>query len=283
MTDAKTEERMQPMKRRWARLAEAVRFWGAFGLVLGISLAVVASCNPVIMVAPPGTTLSLFANPTFISAHGGVAEVSALLYMQTGVPVHDGTVVQFFTNLGHIEEQGKTNDGVARVKFISDSRSGTAQINAFSGGGSAPSNPTATATAPATATGTATTAPGPSAGGGTATSQITILIGNVTATRIRVDAVPARITTSRSSQIVATALDTSGNPVPDVPIFFSINGNPGNERLDSAAGQPIFTDNNGRATDVLRTIAINDGNSYTVTVKASLPTGQEATTLVTIN
>ena len=95
------------------------------------------TCNQAIMTAPPGSKFapagSLIANPGFIAAHGDVSVISGLILKATGIPVADGTVVQFFTNLGKIDEQGKTNDGVVRVNLVSDSRSGTATVTAFTG------------------------------------------------------------------------------------------------------------------------------------------------------
>ena len=85
-------------------------------------------CHQVILTAPPGSTITLIANPGFISANGGVSVISALVFEPAGTPVPDGTVVQFFTNLGRIDEQGKTNDGVARVNLVADSRSGLLRV-----------------------------------------------------------------------------------------------------------------------------------------------------------
>jgi hypothetical protein len=256
------------MKRIRRTVLDQVRFWAVFGVAVGIGLVVAVSCNPVIMVAPPGSSIVFVgANPTIISAHTGVAEISVLIMEGTGVPVSDGTVVQFFTDLGRIEEQGKTNDGVARVKLVADSRSGVAHIRVFSGGGAAPPAPTSSTASPApTTSGSPTTAP-TSGGGGTNSGNVDVTIGNLNAVRLFLQAVPNRITNSRSSQIIATAVDGAGNPAPNVPIYFNVQGNPGNERMDSG-GNPVFTDNNGRANDVLRTIAINDGNAYQVTVRA---------------
>lgn len=259
------------------RIIEGLKLWGAFGVLTATGLGIAVSCNPVIMVAPPGSTFAYMAgNPTFISAHGGVAEITALLVESTGVPVADGTVVQFFTDLGRIEEQGRTNDGVVRVKLVADSRSGVAHVRAFSGGGSAPSG---TSTATPTGTGTATATPTSGGGGGTTNGQTDITIGNLNGTQVLITADPARITNSRSTLITATVLDAAGNPVPQAPVFFSIVGTPGNERLDSA-GQPVFTDNNGQARDYLRTVAINDGNSYPVTVRARTANGTVSPDLV---
>jgi hypothetical protein len=268
------------------RKSHIVKFGALYAVVLGIALVTAMSCNPVIMVAPPGSTLQLVANPRFISAHGGVSEIAAIVMKSTGVPVADGTVVQFFTTLGRIEEQGKTNDGVARVKLVSDSRSGTANVSAFSGGGSI-TQPTATATGTATSTpiGTATaTVPPPSGGGGggVTSNNIEVVIGNTNVSRVLVNAVPSRITTGlRRVSIVATAFDSAGNPIAQVPIFFRVESNRNTEFMDSS-GNPVFTDNNGRAEDFLQTRADPALGTFNVTVHADPPVGQGGTVVVPI-
>ena len=119
-------------------------------------LLVVASqltCHQVIFHAPPGTVMTCFANPEDIPAVNGVSVISCLLVEDVGTPVADGTVVQFFTTLGRIPEQGKTNDGVVRVNFQSDGRSGTASITGVSGGDAAPPSSTSpTSSTPSTTT-----------------------------------------------------------------------------------------------------------------------------------
>ena len=60
------------------------------------------TCHQVILTAPPGSSVSLFANPPFIEANGGVSVISALVIEPTGTPVADGTVIQFFTTLGRM-------------------------------------------------------------------------------------------------------------------------------------------------------------------------------------
>jgi hypothetical protein len=74
----------------------------------------------------------------------GISVVSAILVEPAGTFVPDGTEVFFFTDLGRVDEVGKTRNGVARVNFVSDARSGTATVTAISGG-PAPA-PTATPT-----------------------------------------------------------------------------------------------------------------------------------------
>jgi hypothetical protein len=177
------------------------------------------SCQA-ILTAPAGSTLALFVNPPFVESHGGVSVVTAVVTESIGTPVADGTVVQFFTTLGRIEEQGRTNDGVARVNFVSDSRSGIASITAMSGAA-------------------------------TLEEAVEIEVGGVRPVRVQVTAEPRRMTDSRSSQITAIVIDRNGNPVPNIGVFFSVEGE-ATEFMESG-GQMVFTDNDGRARDVLRT------------------------------
>jgi hypothetical protein len=179
------------------------------------------TCHQAILTAPDGSTLTLFANPEFIVSSGGVSVISALVIEPAGTPVADGTVVQFFSTLGQIDEQGKTNDGVARVNLLADSRSGIAKVTAFSGSS------------------TASLDPG-------------VSIGSVLPARIIATADPSRITISRSTHVFANVFDDSGNPVANVPVIFTVLDDPATEFMDSQ-GVPIYTDDNGRAEDVMRT------------------------------
>ena len=82
-----------------------------------------------------------------------------------------------------------------------------------------------------------------------------------------VTANPSRITDSRSTHIIANVFDAAGNPAASVPVFFTVASS--TEYMDSQ-GNPIFTDNNGRAEDVMRTRR-PAGSSGTVDVKAQTP------------
>lgn len=174
-----------------------------------------------ILTAPAGSSLFLVANPPFIAAHGDVSVISAHLLDATGSPVADGTVVQFFTTLGRIEEQGKTNDGVARVNLTSDSRSGPAEVTATSGD---------------------------------VLFTITVDIGAFRPTSVIPTADPPFIpSNSRTTHIFANVLDQFGNPVANVPVVFQvISPTTGTEFMESG-GAPQHTDTNGRAEDILRT------------------------------
>jgi hypothetical protein len=204
------------------------------GAALAAVLVVQASCHQAPMTAPSGSTLALFANPTFIVAHTGVSVISALVTEPAGTLVPDGTVVQFFTSLGQIPEQGKTNDGVVRVNLVADSRSGTATVTAVSGD---------------------------------ALETIDVTIGSALPARVIVTADPSRITESRSTHVFANVFDADGNPVAGVPVIFTIVDDPALEWMDSS-GTPIFTDSSGRAEDVMRTRRETSG---TAVVKATVP------------
>lgn len=201
----------------------------------------------------PGSSVTLFANPEFIVANGGVSIITALLTEPAGTLVPDGTVVFFFTNLGRVDPQGKTRDGVARVNLVADARSGTARVTAFSGGA-----------APAP-TGTAAT------GGG---SSVSVTIGSANPTQLILTANPS-VRAGGSVYITANVFDMNGNPVAHVPVVFSISGGT-QVSLESAGGQR-FTDNNGQAFDTLLTRLTSTG---VVTVTAT--TANNVTGSVTI-
>ena len=213
------------------------------------------TCNQAIMVAPPGSTIdTLIANPEFIAAHGDVSVISGLVMKATGVPVDDGTVVQFFTTLGHIDEQGKTNDGVVRVNLVSDSRSGIAKVTAVSGGGAAPvpspSASTASEGSPVVAFSTGSVTGASDVTAALASASTTVTIGSARPKFMIVSADPPHISTGRSTTILAQVFDDNGNPVANAPVIFTIDScSPvgcSNERLASG-GQAVFTDNDGRA------------------------------------
>jgi Bacterial Ig-like domain (group 1) len=233
------------------------------------------TCHQAILTAPAGSTITVIPNPPFISSNGGISIITAVVIEPAGTPVADGTVVQFFTTLGHIDEQGKTNDGVARVNLVADSRSGTANIIAISGGpATSVPNPSPSPSA------SPSTTPG-GGGGGSGSGTATVTIGNINAALVVVTADPPRLTISRSTHITATVLDGAGNPVAGAPVWFDLPDHPGTEFLDFYG--PVFTNNNGQAETVMRTRRETAGN---VTVRAFAPGASgavvEGTTVVSI-
>jgi hypothetical protein len=231
--------------------------------LLLVALAIMTvTCAGALLTAPPGSTLTLLANPRFVPANGGISVLTAFITEPAGTTVPDGTNVLFFTNLGRVDPpQAKTKNGSAHANFISDSRSGVADITAVSGGAAvgppAPS-PSPNSTSPGNAT------PPITANAATATVQITV--GGAQSLSVIMTADPSRITESRSTHVFATVIDVNGNPVQNIGVIFTVPG--GLEFMDSQ-GNPIFTDTNGRAEDVLRTRRTPPVNtSVTVTATA---------------
>jgi hypothetical protein len=246
------------------------------------------TCNQVILTAPPGSTMTLFANPDFVPANGGTSVVTAVVVEPAGTPVPDGTVVQFFTTLGTIEEQGKTNDGVARVNFVADSRSGTATVSALSGGGTVPvPSPTASPTSlpspvpiGAADARAATAALAVASLANSATVDITV--GSALPTRMDLVAVPRAIRGQEQSRLTANVFDTRGNPVFNVPVIFTVSNNATHETLASR-GRPVFTNQNGQAVDVLTTVYPPASPPRSIEVVATTANGVTATVAVGIN
>ena len=225
-------------------------------------LAAMAACAGVLFTAPPGSSISLIASPPFVASDGGVSVITAILIEPAGTPVANGTVVQFFTDIGIIERQGKTRDGIARVNFTSDSRSGVAHIQAISGG----TAQTISTTTPGSTT-TPTTTPSSTGGSsGTGQASIDVPVGSVRVAKVvglRAD--PPRITTSNSTHVFARVIDANGNGIANVPVFFDIvaTTNPGTEFFDVQG--PVFTNQSGEAENVMRTRRETAG---TATVRA---------------
>jgi hypothetical protein len=209
---------------------------------LALAFISLASCEEAPLTAPNGSEIFLQANPPFVIANGGISVVTAVVTEPAGTLVPDGTEVLFFTTLGRIDPVGKTVRGVARVNFVSDSRSGKATVTAISGQAPGGTNPT-----------------------------VEIAIGSALPFRVQVSADPQLITGSRQSRITATVFDEFGNPVQNVPVSFSLTPDPLlslEERLESG-GALLYTNSNGQVFDVLRTLAPIGLGQKTVTVTAT--------------
>jgi hypothetical protein len=208
--------------------------WMALLILVG-ALAVHPACEVPPLMAP-GSSMTLIANPPFIVANGGVSVITALLVEPAGTLVPDGTVVFFFTNLGRVDPEGQTRDGVARVNLVADARSGTATVTAFSGG----------------------TAPAPTGGGsgGGGSKTVDVVIGSANPARVLVSA-PSSVRAGSSVTIVANVFDSRGNPVANVPVVFAISG--GTQVFLESGGAQRFTDNNGQAFDTLITRSTSVG------------------------
>jgi hypothetical protein len=239
------------------------------GLLL-LCVATQLTCASGLSTAPPGANFTCNANPPFIAAFGDVSVISVLIIEPAGFPVPDGTVAQFFATEGRIDAQAKTKDGIARANFVSDSRSGLAQISVTSG-----------APAAAAATPAPTSAPiGVATGSGTC--LLSVAIGSARPALVKVVPNPPRLAGNRCTTITATVYDANGNPVSNVPIIFSVSSP--TEEFFQSGSIPIFSDTNGQSSDVMCTRRSPDDPQATVTVTATPPLGTPlGMTTVTIN
>ena len=218
-------------------------------------LAAVGGCAGALFTAPPGSTIALIPNPSFVPANGGVSVITAVVTEPAGTPVSDGTELQCFTDLGSIDRQVKTKTGVARANFVSDSRSGVAHISCQSGG-TAPIIAASPGASPAPVT-------GGTSGTNSGTTQVTV--GNALVKSVLIFAEPSRIVAgSNSTDVIANVVDANGNPVANVGVIFSVVADPATEFFPSPG--PFFTNNNGQAIATLRTRRTTAGNAQ---VKAS--------------
>lgn len=253
--------------------------------MVGLALPVVG-CQDVYLTAPPGATIDLSANPSFVASHGGPAgssELTAFVMEAAGTPVADGTVVFCTTDLGRVDREVRTRNGFARARFESDARSGTANVRCFSGGGAGGSGTTTTTTvSTALPPGAASRAPerlpsGASASGvagglvaaGTAVASlaaapqaeatVSIQVGSIRVRRVHLRANPPRIpVNSNSTHVTAAVFDEFGNPVEGVPVFFEVTT--GSTEFFELTG-PVFTNNNGEAENILRTRRTTPGTA----------------------
>src|SRR5207237_4646261 len=65
-----------------------LRWLGAILLVMALG-----ACAGALFLAPPGSTISLIANPSFVASDGGVSVITAVVIEPAGTPVADGTVI----------------------------------------------------------------------------------------------------------------------------------------------------------------------------------------------
>jgi hypothetical protein len=213
---------------------------------LAVALAV-AGCSKVSPVAPSGTTLTLSANPSFISSGSGTSTITALVRKPNGTPVANGTEVRFTVDLGTIDSLVTTGSGgVATATLRGDGRLGKATVSAFVGGGS-----------------TATT--------------LVVNIGGLppTAKTIILQADPPSVSTSGTTgngiKLLALVRDSSGVPEAGAGVNFS---SPiGTLR---SGGGIVVTNSQGEAIDFLTVTAgelISQTAPFTVTAETPASDG----------
>ena len=150
-----------------------------------------AGCDKVPLLAPTNTTIRLIAGLGVLPLAGST-EVTAIVIEAAGTPVQNGTVVTFTSSLGTVEpREARTSNGQVTVRYIAGSQSGTAKIGAFSGGAKS--------------------------------DNLDILVGAAAAGALALRADPTAFVpvTGGTIDIVATVLDTGGNPLRGAPVRFT--------------------------------------------------------------
>ncbi|MCP4216473.1 MAG: PKD domain-containing protein [bacterium] len=184
-----------------------------------VAIVLLQGCKEAKLVAPDQSLLVVSVNPASIPA-GGSSIVQVLGFKPSGTPLPDGTVIYFSTDLGSIETNAETDNGVARVTFsTTGGQSGIANIQVTSG--------------------TAVMSP----------ESVTITIGAASLSYLDMSAEPSSLPSGGgSSRIVVIARDDNRNPLEDIPVTFSADAG------QFSSGQAtLYTDENGRVEDTLQT------------------------------
>ena len=104
------------------------------GLAACLAATGLVSCDKMPLAAPTDSTITLYASSTTVGLNGAI-DITATVIESGGTPVQNGTVVTFTTTLGSIEPtEARTNNGKAVAKLLAGTKSGTAEVRAFSGG-----------------------------------------------------------------------------------------------------------------------------------------------------
>jgi predicted enzyme related to lactoylglutathione lyase len=188
-----------------------------------MTILMVPACDKMPLVAPTGTTITLYASSLTVGLNGSI-DITANVIESAGTPVQNGTVVYFTTTLGTIEPaEARTNNGTVTVRFVAGTRSGTAEIRAFSGGVS---------------TGDAST-----------TGALKVSVGAAAAAKVDLLANPSALPASGGVvQLTAVVNDSSGNRLSGVPVSFTTDAG-------VLAQTSVTSDGNGEARSSLSTTA----------------------------
>ena len=206
------------MTRRLLRRDLPWRMACGVGLAVGLTILVVPACDKMPLVAPTGTTITLFASSTTLGLNASI-EITANVIESAGTAVQNGTVVSFTTTLGTIEPaEARTNNGKATVLLWAGTRSGTAEVRAFSGGAST-------------------------------AEALKFSVGAAAAAKVDLLANPSALPASGGVvQLIAVVNDSSGNRLAGVPVSFTTDAG-------VLAQTSVISDGNGEARSALTTTA----------------------------
>jgi hypothetical protein len=230
-----------------AQLPKGGRLRAAAALSAVLTLVAGAACDKVPLLAPSGTVITLFPTATSVPLNSSVEIVVTVIENGTtatppatpapgggtgtpttpttpsssssagaGTPVQNGTLVSFTTTMGRVEpSEARTQNGQARVKFISDGQSGTVTITAFSGGASG--------------------------------RLENLRVGSAAAERVLLTASPQTLGPAGGTAVISARVeDASGTGLPGVPVSFTTDNG-------SLSSSTAVTDQSGVATTTLAT------------------------------
>ena len=218
------------------RRLHRILLWAALVLSIGTMVA----CDSASPVAPPGTVLTVSANPTRISSEGQ-SQVRVTAFRPNGTPVNEGTVILLSTTVGTIPGSVATDRGGEAIAVLRGNGDfGTATVTASLGGAESQ----------------------------TVEVQVGIAAGSIT-----LQATPASVAeTGGRVDLIATVRDDQGRALAGTEVNFSTDVG----RLDSAGGL-VTTDAAGAARDILRVVTADidpiQGDTFQVEVEVGTASG----------
>jgi hypothetical protein len=196
--------------RPWRRSA-------ALGLAACLTAAgLIAACDKMPLSAPTESTITLYASSTTVGLNSSV-DITATVIEAAGTPVNNGTVVNFTTTLGTIDPvEARTTNGKTTVKLLAGTKSGTAEVRAFSGG---------------------TTSGDP----------LKITVGAAAVSKVELLANPSTLPAAGGVvQLTAVVTDAAGNRLAGLPVGFTTD-------VGMLGTSSVTTDANGEARNSLST------------------------------
>ena len=189
----------------------------AAGFAVCLAAAAATSCDKMPLAAPTDSAITLFASSPTVGLNGSI-EITATVIESAGTPVQNGTVVTFTTTLGAVDpNEARTNNGKVTVRFLAGTRSGTAEVRAFSGGTSA--------------------------------EALTVTVGAAAAGKVELLGNPSALPAAGGVvQLTAIVSDASGNRLSGIPVTFATDAG-------VLAPASVTSDGNGEARASLTTTA----------------------------
>jgi hypothetical protein len=213
-------------------------------IIFTTMISFMLTCQKVDLTAPADAVLSIVANPSIIDLYGDTSQITVIISKADGTQVPDGTVVNFTTNLGEIEQSQETKKGRAVALLISGTTPGTATVTARSGI--------------------------------TATQVSTDVQIGYSALNILVSANPASLPDEGgTSKITAVVFGENSAPLFNIPISFSADAG-----SFASGGKAIRTNRKGEAKDTFTLLpSSSQASAVTVTGTSGAVSGSTVITI----